>query len=401
MPSIPRQPTDLMTLATADILNAISTEVGGNYAARVGHVYTVGATMPNGNTATAADALASLRGMGNVITSYQPFANKFIDTLINRIGMVYIQAATYKNPLRIFKRGTLDLGETIEEIFVDIANVYNYNPDDNGAGLFKNYKPNISAVFHYVNYKVYYPISVKREDLTAAFTSFNGVQELITKIIESVYTAASYDEYIVTKYMLARNIVDGNVRMMLAGDGTVNAISTAFILAGRKMQHMSKNFNEMGVVNNCKYSNMVTLIDSDSATMIDVEMMSAAFHMEKLELVGRQVDVDGFANHDYNRLSQLFANDPNNVYKEFTQKEISLLERVNGIVCDEKFFMIFDNLTSMEEAPADGVSLRRNYFYHVWKVFSLSPFAQACVILSPDGNNARTGYYPLVTDDNA
>lgn len=68
-----------------------------------------------GNTET-------LRAMGGVILGNKGFRNEFLSWLINRIAMVLVTSKVYYNPWQIFKRGILDYGETIEEIFVDICN---------------------------------------------------------------------------------------------------------------------------------------------------------------------------------------------------------------------------------------------------------------------------------------
>ena len=382
MANIPTKVTDVMTLASADILNALSTEIGGNYAENMPYVYKVGDTLPNGNTATAEDALYSLRGMGNIINSFQPYQNAFCDALVNRIAFVAINSRLYENPLRRLKKGYIADGETIEEIFVGLASIHNYDPDSEGVGLFKNYNPDIKSTFHYVNYKKFYPITIKEQDLKAAFLSFDGVSRLISRIIESVYTSANYDEYMVMKYMIARHALGGHIHRIKMGDavtGIVKEDIKALIKTAKDMRFMTSAFNEQGVPNFCDYDKMVTLITTNLSTIMDFDVLAYAFHMDKAELIGRQIEVDGFGTFDNVRLAEIFSNDPYTTFTPFTQAEIQKLNSISAILCSENWFMIYDNYTSMKAAPDNGYNLARNYFYHIWKIFSISPFENAAL----------------------
>ena len=49
---------------------------------------------------------------------------------------------------------------------------------------------------------------------------------------------------------------------------------------------------------------------------------------------------------------------------------------VVAVIRDRDYFMIFDNLQNFTE-NYNGQGLYWNYFYHVWKTFSTSPYANA------------------------
>ena len=44
-----------------------------------------------------------------------------------------------------------------------------------------------------INWRVMYPVTIQDEDLKQAFLPIDGVQDLIAKIVDSVYTAAEQD----------------------------------------------------------------------------------------------------------------------------------------------------------------------------------------------------------------
>ena len=63
-----------------------------------------------------------------------------------------------------------------------------------------------------------------------------------------------------------------------------------------------------------------------------------------------------------------------------TDAEITALDAIPAVLVDRDWFMIFDNLYNFTE-QYNGQGLYWNYWYHVWKTFSVSPFAQSAVFV--------------------
>ena len=98
--------------------------------------------------------------------------------------------------------------------------------------------------------------------------------------------------------------------------------------------------------------------------------------MDKAEFMGNRVQIDGFDKIDNARMTQLFADDPNAGYVPLTNEEKAALAQVPAIIVDRDYFMIFDNLYKFTE-DYNGEGLYWQYWYHAWKTFSTSPFANA------------------------
>ena len=56
------------------------------------------------------------------------------------------------------------------------------------------------------------------------------------------------------------------------------------------------------------------------------------------------------------------------------------LDAIPCILVDENWFMIFDNYYNFTE-QYNGEGLYWNYWYHVWKTFSISPFANNALFI--------------------
>ena len=142
--------------------------------------------------------------VGAVIYGHPAFANTFLNALINRIALVRMNSATFNNPYAPLKKGVIEFGESIEDIFVNIVKVHTEDAEKADEREFKRTLPDVRSVFHVINWRVVYPITVQDEDLYTAFNSIDGVTDLITKIVDSVYTSAEYDEFLLFKYLIIK-----------------------------------------------------------------------------------------------------------------------------------------------------------------------------------------------------
>lgn len=360
MPTMPRKTKSISEINTADMLNSLAVNAGLN-------------DMPVVHSGD----VQSLKNFGNAIINYQGNSNAFLGALINRIGRVIITSKMYENPWSVFKRGLMEYGETIEEIFVSMAEPYTYNPAKTENTDFKRYIPDVKSVFHSMNFQIFYPTTVSEAQLRQAFLSFEGVNELISRIIQQVYTGANYDEFIVMKYMLARNILDGQmyaVNVPQPTTGNARAVAATMVDYGMKIRYISDEFNHAHVRTNTELSEMYMIIPTNFNAIMDVEVLALSFNMTKAELLGRQIGVDGFGILDNERLAMLFAE--NSDYKPITPAEMKRLNSVVGVMVDRNYFMIFDNNIFMSNIFSP-VGLYWTYYYHNWKTFSTSPFCNA------------------------
>ena len=323
----------------------------------------------------------SIREIGSVLMNYPQLQNEFLSALVNRIGRVMITSKMYDNPWAMFKQGMLEFGESIEEIFVNIAKPFQYDPSVAEDKVFKREIPDVRSAFHVMNYQKYYKTTVTNDQLRQAFLSWQGITDLIAKIVDAMYTGANYDEFLTMKYMLAKHILNGRMYPVTIDDvSTANMKSIVSTIKGvsNKFEFLSSDYNIAGVMNNSKKNEQYLLVNSEFDATMDVEVLASAFNMDKAEFTGRRVLVDSFGSLDNDRLSVLFADDP--TYTEISAEELEALDAIPVVLVDEKWFMIFDNYYNFTE-QYNGEGLYWNYWYHVWKTFSISPFANNALFI--------------------
>lgn len=361
MPTIPK--TQTLNASSVDILNAIRNSASTNYRDFV---------------PTAKSTPESIRRIGEIIMQYTPLQNEFLNALVNRIARVIITSKMYSNPLSMFKKGLIDFGESIEEIFVNIANPHQYDVEESENKVFAREIPDVRAAFHTLNYKKFYKQTIQNKDLNQAFLSWDGITDLISKIVNAMYTAANYDEFVTTKYMLAKAILDGRLSAITVDANDAKGAVTKIKGVSNALTFMSNNYNAAGVQTFTDKDDQYLLVNSQFDSEIDVEVLASAFNMSKAEFMGHRILIDGFGTLDVARLNALFKDDPN--YEAPSQETLTALNAIPAVLVDKNFFMIFDNMYEFTE-NYNGQGLYWNYFYHTWKTFSMSPFANALVFV--------------------
>lgn len=353
-----------LTSNSVDILNAIRNNASSNYRDYIPE----------------ADAsVESIRAIGAVLMDYPALQNEFLNALVNRIGRVLVTSKMYDNPWNMFKRGMLEFGETVEEVFVELAKPFEYDPETAESEVFKREIPDVRAAFHILNYQKFYKVTVQKDQLRQAFLTWDGVTDLISKIINSMYAGANYDEFLVMKYLMAVNILNGRLKAVEIDDatdmkgavGTIKSVSNG-------MEFMNTNYNMAGVHTYSDKRDQYIILTSTFDALMDVEVLAAAFNMDKADFMGRRVLVDSFGSIDNDRLALLFADDPN--YVELTSDELAALDTIPAVLVDRDWFMILDNLLEFTD-QYNGQGLYWNYWLHIWKTLSASPFANAAVFV--------------------
>lgn len=318
--------------------------------------------------------------VGEVIYGTPAFANQFINALVNRIAIVKVQSATFNNPYSILKKGYLEFGETVEDIFVSIAKAVDYTPEKASAREFKRTLPDVRSAFHTMNWRAMYPVTIQDEDLRQAFLSIDGVTDLISKIVDSVYTAAEYDEFLLFKYLLIKAISHGKMKpIAIDSDTDLSTSAVAFRSASNILPFMSSEYNEANVKTNTPKDRQIIFMDAKFNAQYDVNVLASAFNMDKADFMGRLFLIDNWTDFDNERFDIIRANSDG--IEEITSAELALLNDVKGVLIDENWFQVYDNNNKFtEQYVASG--LYWNYFYHVWKTVSSSPFANAIVFVS-------------------
>lgn len=301
----------------------------------------------------------NISSVGNALQTYKTLYNEFCEGLMNVIGKVQLESKLFKNKLARFKSGMILTQQDVEEIFVDMAKAgTEYDPDGKNP-LGRRNDDNVKVVYHRMNRRSCYEITIGDLDFLRVFRSEATLDAFISAKINAVYSRAAHDEWLIMKELLASykkgdtdesGYCDYNVPAL---NGTNNeSACKAFVKTLRKaVQDLSfakTEYNSAGVTTWSDPSDLVLLINKDLIAEIDVEVLAKAFNMGKTDIQTQIVVMDDFGS----------------------------LENTYGLLVDKDFFKVFDTLSDME--PQRNAQGRfTNYFYHVHQILSLSPFKNA------------------------
>ena len=351
-----------LNASTIDILNTIRANAPAEYQAEVPEI-------ENANEVVK---------VGEKLYGYPALANHFINALVNRIALVRVKSAVFNNAYAKFKKGYLEFGETVEEVFVNIARAREFKAERGEQRELKRTLPDVKTAFHSINWEVQYPITIENENLKQAFTSINGVEDLIARIVDSIYTAAEYDEYLLFKYLLIKAISHGKMYPIGVDMSTIKNSAVAFRGASNRVTFLSNLYNSSGVHTATPKANQYIFMDSEFNAQYDVEVLASAFNMDKADFMGRVELIDDWATFDNERWSEIRSQC--NSVDEVTPEELALMRNVKAVLLDEEWFQVYDNLAIFTEIfVASG--LYWNYFYTVKKTVSSSPFSNAIVFV--------------------
>lgn len=353
------------------ILNAIRNEVGGMFRANTPLVHTQG------------DAKA----YGLYVTGSGDARNAFMGALINRIAQVVMFSRSYHNKLARYKKGMLEIGEVVENVWVQLVSPVGYSPvPDSPGDLFKQNVPDSRVTFHPVNCKLVYEVTTNDSELSLAFTSSSGIYDFVSRIVQRLTDSDEWDSELLERYVLARAILDNeNLITQVPALTKENSDSIVAKMKGASngMRFMDTLYNVEGVPTNSPVEKQIFFLTAESSATLDVFSLAQAYNLSYEQFLGQQdmIRSFGFNEAEKARLDTIMNATlaqgiiPN--YTPFTEDELKKLDSIVGAIIDEDFFMIFDRLYRVDVAPYDSLHLSQNTFLHHWSVNSYNPFANA------------------------
>lgn len=331
----------------------------------------------------------SIKDYGASLQVDKKLFNEFVECLYGRIGLTIVGSQDYRNPLKKFKKGTLRFGDTIQDIFVDIATAEGIF-DPTGSNPLSRKKDDVICYYHKIDRKDYYKKSISRQQLLSAFVSVEKIGDFISAQMNSLYSGAEYDEYLATIELLGQFkpfIQEYAVPDLLSTINTSNL--TGFIKTVKKaysdLKFMSRRHNYAGVMRKSSIEDMTFFVRKDIMAEVDVEVLASAFNMNKTDFIGKVIEVENFGQFDNMAL--------NGDHPMLSTKPVI------AMLVDDNLVQIYDQLVEMATIY-NPQGLFENYFYHIWQVLSCRKFENAVLFTtSPDvtinvlsGSTSKVGY---------
>ena len=234
--------------------------------------------------------------------------NDFVG-LLKKVVATAVYNKTFNNPLVALEGERMPLGQWIEDVYVNPAKARGFNVND-FAGLLQKYEAEVAVQYLGVNSDLQYCVTLTREKIRNAFTSWDQLEGLISGMINSLYNGAYITRYNQTKGLVTAAFTGNNVQYVKITNPTDEQTAKSLIrqlrAAFSKMQIPSTKYNAWEKVKGDRMSlktwtnpeDVVVLISADIEALVDVEVLAAAFNMSKADFLGRVIIVDDFSQYN-------------------------------------------------------------------------------------------------------
>lgn len=302
---------------------------------------------------------SDLRKSLDALTAYQPGWNEFTNALINRVGSVITQDVAWANPLAIFKRNTLEFGDTIEEAQIGLIQASQYKPEEDSGEreLFGTARPDVQSLYHTVNRRNRYKVTVNDQLLRQAFLEPAGLQRFLNGILSAPTTSDAWDEFLMMCNLLSDYEADKgfwhtqvpDVRNLGASTADVNTFIKKVQSTAGNLAFLNPKYSASRMPTWAAADRLILLVSPETLANINVEAWAAAFNLDKAQMQAQIIQIPK------DRLPD---------------------EKTQAILTTKDFFVVADQLNTVRsmENPAD---LSTNYWLHRWEVISASLFVPA------------------------
>lgn len=298
-----------------------------------------------------------------------PVYNDFFH-LLKRIAFFAIEQKRFKNPLSFLEGDNLPLGYAGQNVHVNPVKGRAFNVND-FAGLLQKYEAEVMVEYLNVNLDKQYPLSYTRAKVKNAFTSWADLEAFINGLINALYNAAEIDAYCYTKDLITAAYYGGRIITDVIENPDDATSDKAFVKTLRKYNRLfqlpSSSYNAWKLVNGDEAKAITTwsdagdigvMITADVEAEIDVEVLAAAFNMDKADFLGRLIVVDNFDVYD----------DEGNKVKDGSA--------IKAVIFDKSFFKIKTQDYAMDEFYNPNNRTWTAYL-NVNKMYNTSLFANA------------------------
>ena len=340
-----------------------------------------------------------------VFDDYPNVKNAFINTLTNKVAKSVIFSKIYSNPLKELKKGKVEYGESIEELFVQMAMSKNFGEhwEDSTspeADLIRKLKPKVTALYCTVNFDKKYKTTVTDKQLRKAFVNEYGLSNLVMQIVSSITSQAEYQEFLATKGVILNLVAECknkslDVEHKTESDvslpiGTVvkqtpyiRQVSSAkdLVQAIREevgnMKFPSNKYNLAKELNWVNPQDLVLMTTPSVSADIDVNVLASAFNVSSTDVKTRTILVDEMPKGVFKSTSPLVDKAP---YDLSSGNSISCdtTKNVKAILFDKDLLQIWDTY----QATGTFYNAEGNYTNHFANregIFAVCSFANMVV----------------------
>ena len=267
--------------------------------------------------------------------------NDFIG-LLKKVVYTAVNTRTFNNPLADLEGERMPLGQFIEDVYVNPVKARGFNVND-FAGLLQKYEAQIATQILSVNSDLQYPVTITREKIRNAFTSWSNLESFVAGIVNALFNGAYITRYNQTKGLVLAAYKGNNIQYetvsAVSDAATAKALVEKIRATYSKMQVPSTKYNAWNKVKGGELTlktwsdpqDIVVLISADVDAKVSVQDLAYAFNMSEADFISRKIVVEDFTQY----------NDDGTVAVDGSA--------IQAVICDKAWFKIKTQDFAMDE----------------------------------------------------
>lgn len=322
----------------------------------------------------------NIANIEEIISTYPTAKNEFISVLTNQVAKQLFFSKAYENPYKLFNRGMLPYGKSIESIFVDIIKgkqrTHETVATNLASDLLAREEPNVKVEYYSENFRHQYKTTITDEELKGAFRAENGLSSMTGRILQAPLTSIEYDMQEMVLHALPE-LKGGKATIAKAAYSAMTEEEKAKIIVKTiksqviKMGFLNNKHNGQGVMTFSRPQDLVVFLDPDMMANIDVELLAQAFNISKAEVPLHVLPVPQFTKRTVS------------TPEECSETTVTYAEDTDclAIICDKDAIQIYETLNS-SETFRNPQGIYTNVFFNRWGLMSACNFANVCRIVT-------------------
>lgn len=273
--------------------------------------------------------------------------NNFANWLVQVPSFAYTRNHSFENGLKQFVKKRSFNGNFME---MQVAWIKGHSYQNDVSDILATHYPRGEQVYHQLDYKLKYPLSIAREDMMTAFTDETGLSDLIASIMQGAINADEYDVYhsmlqLVAEYDRDNRIYTVHYDTVPSTVDDARSLLRDMVAWAQRIKFPSTAYNASSIATFARPEDMVLLVTPEIYGAIGVQGLGMLFNRADGEVPYRTVVVDAFP-----------------------------IDGVFALLMDESWFQCED-VVYENTSFYDPSKLVTNYWLHHWMTLSTSPFA--------------------------
>lgn len=325
--------------------------------------------------------------------------NEFMSNLYNKVGLTLIDSPVIENEFSFLRKGTLEYGQMIEDIYVGLATAEPYVTGmKDGDGI-----PDPFSIRKLPHYSAFYSVILSRQyqvtrhltDLKKAFHTGGGVEQFVAGMMNALVSGENYDDMRATIALIARQVEEsqkaedhkGTVHLIKLfneayPDETVTAEtcmhSQNFVKFfanqlkkwSKRLRHLRTDMNIAGVQQTLPQSRQRIMMIEDLTVDFETELLAWAYHADRF-LLDRVDGIDAWYSIGVDSTGTAHPDDLE--IKATFSSETGESAQCVAVIYDEDMVKIYNK----ERVASDAANAKGNYwnmFMSLEDIYACSPY---------------------------